>query len=107
MPFPNTKGKILVMKKFLQILLLYLSSTTFLFAGSISDITWTSEGSIANIIYYLGDPSYYGRVNCTAFYYDKAIAGGSRTSDGGVANITIKIPKKFRDINKVKFTCVY
>ena len=93
------------MKKFLQILLLYLSTTTFLFAGSISDITWTPELANANIIYYLGSTSSYGIVNCTAFYEDKAIAGGSRSTAGGVARITIIIPKKFRDINKVKFVC--
>jgi len=98
---PTLKGA--VMKKFTCNLLFFASFmfASKLIAGEVTDKEWNVLDHLV-VTYYSGSS---GFVDCTAFNSaNKPIGGGSSPAQGGVARVSIDVPKKYVG-NDLRVSC--
>ena len=82
------------MKKFTCSLFFFTSFVLVskLIAGEVTDKEWNVLDNLV-VTYYSGSP---GSIDCTAFNSaNKPIGGGSSRAKGGVARVSIDVPKKY------------
>ena len=83
------------MKKLSIIISIFI---TFIFSkpslsGEITDTEWNILGQLV-ITYFSGTS---GKVECTVYNdINKAIGGGSSYASGGVARVSVSVPKKYK-----------
>lgn len=90
-----------------KLIFLYFSILLFSksFAGEITDLEWSILGDL-KVTYYVGKSGQAIQVDCTAFNEQKKpIGGGFSFSEGGVAVVTINIPKKYQNSDQLKVNC--
>ena len=92
------------MKRLSNIIICVLISFVFSkpsFSGEITDTEWNILGDLV-ITYYSGTS---GKVECTVFNdRNKPIGGGFDYASGGVARVSVSVPKKYKSA-KLSASC--
>jgi hypothetical protein len=74
-------------------------------AGEITSLEWNILGNIV-ISYAIGRSGNSIEVHCTAFNEEnKPVGGGFSFTAGGVARVSIEVPSKYVNTNKVTVRC--
>jgi hypothetical protein len=73
--------------------------------GEITSLEWNILGNLV-VFYAVGKSGQSIEVHCTAFSEEnKPVGGGFSFTAGGVARVSIDVPEKFRNTDRVRVRC--